>query len=134
MGKKKSKPIVLLVDDEKEVRTVLADFLKIRYNCEMREAENGEEAIAFIENNPCDVMILDIRMPKKGGIDVIKETKAIKPDIDILVISAWVSDDVSHEAVKLGAIDYIVKPLDLKVFNMKFSDILDKRGQNFSKT
>jgi response regulator of citrate/malate metabolism len=69
-------------------------------------------------------------MPKKGGLDVIKETKALKPDIDILVISAWVSDDVSNEAIKLGAVDYIIKPLDLKAFNLKFENILNKRKEN----
>lgn len=131
---KKNKPVVLIVDDEKEIRSILASFLEIRYDCDLREAEDGVEAMTFIKDNPCDVMILDIRMPKKGGIDVIKETMAIKPGIDILVISAWASDDVADEAVRLGASDYIVKPLDLKAFNIKFASILDKRGQKFSKT
>ena len=129
-----SRPLQLQFIKEAQRRFLfLTDFLAMRYQCEIKEAQDGNEAMAFIKNNPCDVMILDIRMPKKGGIDVIKETKAIKPDIDILVISAWLSDDVSHEAVRLGANDYVIKPLDLKVFNLKFANILEKRGQKFSK-
>ncbi len=134
MKKKKSKPVILIVDDEKEVRTILADFLKIRYNCDMKEAGNGEEATAFIKNNPCDIIILDVRMPKKGGMEVIKEAKKIDPNIDILIVSAWVSTDVAEEAIKLGATDYIVKPVDLKALNLKFANILERRGQKISKT
>lgn len=66
-------------------------------------------------------------------MDVIKEAKKINPGMDILIVSAWASTDVAGEVIKLGATDYIVKPIDLKVSNLKFANILDKRGQKFSK-
>lgn len=128
-----NKPCVLVVDDEIDARSTIINFLKARYDCEFREAKDGEEAVKFVETSPCDVMILDIKMPKKSGISVIKETKSIKPNIDILIVSAYVSDDVAEEAMKLGATDYAVKPLDLKAISLKFSNILDKRGQRVSK-
>ena len=127
------KPVVLIVDDEVDVRNTLIDFLEARYDCKFREAKDGDEAVKFVKSSPCDVMILDIKMPKKGGIAVIKEAKEINPKIDILVVSAWVSDEVAEEAMKLGATDYAVKPLDLQVISLKFSDILKKRGQRISK-
>ena len=64
---------------------------------------------------------------------VVKEAKEINPKIDILIVSAWVSDDVAEEALKLGATDYAVKPMDLKAISLKFSNILNRRGQKISK-
>ena len=64
---------------------------------------------------------------------LLKEAREIKPDVDILIISAWVSDDVAEEDLKLGATDYAVKPMDLKAISLKFANILDKRGQKVSK-
>lgn len=128
-----NKPIVLIADDEAGARSTILNFLKERYDCEFAEAEDGEEAVNFIKSHPCDVIILDIKMPKKGGIAVIKEAKDINPDVGILVISAWVSDDVSQDAVEAGATDYLVKPVDLKVVAMKLSDLLVKKGYSVNK-
>ena len=127
------KPCVLVVDDENDARSTLINFLKPRYDCEYREAKDGEEAIEFIKSYPCDIVILDIKMPKKSGMTVVKEAKQLNPKLDILIVSAWVSDDVAEEAMKLGATDYAVKPMDLKAISLKFSNILDKRGQKVSK-
>jgi len=128
-----NKPVVLVVDDESEARSVIIDFLKDRYECEFFESEDGEQAVGFVSSKPCDVIILDIKMPRKNGMAVIKEVKSIKPGIDILIVSAWVSGDVAKEAMDAGATDYAVKPMDLKAINLKFSNILDKRGQKISK-
>lgn len=128
------KPVVLIVDDEASARTMVIDFLKKRYECEFSEAKDGEVAINFLKCNPCDIMILDIKMPRKSGITVIKEAKEIDPKIDVLVISAWLSDDVSNEAVEIGATDYLVKPIDLKVVAMKLADILQRKGYTINKT
>lgn len=128
-----NRPTVLVADDEAGSRSTVINFLKERFDCQFFEAADGEEAVNFVKTNPCDIMILDIKMPKKGGIAVIKESKEIDPKIDILVISAWASDDVSQEAVEAGANDYLAKPIDLKVVAMKFSDILKKKGFEVSK-
>jgi len=129
-----SKPYVLVVDDEDDARSTIINFLETRYDCEFKEASDGYEAVKYVQNNPCDIMILDIKMPKKGGMSVLKEAKKINPNIDILIVSAYVSDDVAEEALKLGATDYAVKPLELKAISMKFANILDKRGQRVNKT
>lgn len=129
-----TKPVVLVVDDEINARNMIIDFLDERFECKFREATDGEEAVKFVKTNHCDVMFLDIRMPKKSGIVVIKEAKELNPKIDIIVISAWVSDEVAEEAMELGATDYAVKPMDLKAISLKFANILEKRGQKVSKT
>ena len=127
------KPVILVVDDEKDARSTLINFLNARFDCEFREAGDGDEAVRFVKENPCDLILLDIKMPKKSGMSVVKEAKEANSNLDILIVSAWVSGDVAEEAMKLGATDYAVKPLDLKAISLKFANILDKRGQKISK-
>lgn len=127
------KPVILIVDDEADARSAIVSYLELRFDCDFNQAADGDEAVNFVKANPCDVMLLDIKMPKKSGITVIKEVKEINPKVDILVVSAWVYDDVAEEATRLGATDYAVKPLDLKVVEFKFTRILKKRGQGASK-
>lgn len=127
------RPSVLVVDDDNDARLIVVKFLKERYDCEFTEANNGEEAINFLKCRPCDLMILDIKMPKKDGIAVIREAKEINPKIDMLVISGWSSDDVSREAIESGAADYLVKPVELKVMSIKFAGMLQKKGYAVNK-
>ncbi len=127
------KPVVLIVDDEPETRATLSGFLKPRFDCEFYEAGDGEEAVEFIRAHRCDLMLLDIKMPKRSGMSVIIEAKKTNPGLEILVISAWVSDDVADEATKIGANDYIVKPFDLKVVDLKVRNMLEKKGYKVNK-
>jgi YesN/AraC family two-component response regulator len=128
------KPVVLIVDDEPEARSTIAGFLKMRFNCDFKEVNDGEEALEFVKSNPCDVMFLDIKLPKMSGIMVIKHAKDINPKIDIIVVTGYSSDEVAEESLKLGATDYAVKPVDLKALELKFGNILKKRGHKVSKT
>ena len=127
------KPIILIVDDVAEIRKTLHDFLEMRYEAEFIEARDGEKAVEYVKSNPCDLILLDIKMPKKSGITVIKEVKAHDPKIDILVVSSYTSEDVAEEALQDGATDYATKPVNLKVVDSKVKKILAKRGQLISK-
>jgi two-component system NtrC family response regulator len=127
------KPVVLVVDDEIDARIMIINFLEERFDCKFREASDGEEAVKFIKLNPCDVMLLDIRMPNKGGVAVIKEVKKLNPKLDIIVVSAWLTDEVVKEVMKLGVADYTDKPIDLKAIASKIENILEKRGQQKEK-
>jgi len=123
------KPVILVVDDENEAREMIINFLKDRFDCEFKEAKDGESALEFVKDHPCDLMLLDIKLPRKSGTVVIKEAKELNPKVDILVVSAYASDDVAEEALELGATDYAVKPLDLRAISLKVANILKKRGQ-----
>jgi len=127
------KPVVLIVDDEPEARSTIVNFMKMRYNCDFKEVGDGEEALEFVKSNPCDVIFLDIKLPKMSGIIVIKEVRDINPNIDIIVVTGYSSDEVAEESLRLGATDYAVKPIDLKALMLKFENILKKRGQKSSK-
>ena len=101
---------VLVVDDEPIVRESIRDWLKDA-GYQVATAESGEEALELIEKQDFSVMVLDIRLPGKTGITVLKEVKALKPEIKSIVITAYPSAELAAEAMKLGAVDYMVKPI-----------------------
>ena len=104
-----SKPI-LIVDDEPIVRDSIRDWLEDA-GYQVATAESGEEALEMIEKQDFSVMVLDIRLPGKTGITVLKEVKALKPEIKSIVITAYHTAELSDEAKKLGAVDYLIKPI-----------------------
>ncbi len=101
---------VLIVDDEPIVRESLRDWLKDA-GFRVAMAESGEEALEIIEKQDFSVMILDLRLPGKTGIAVLREVKARRPWIKSIIITAYPSAETTSEAKKLGAIDYLIKPV-----------------------
>jgi len=104
-----SKPI-LIVDDEPIVQESIRDWLKDA-GYQVATAESGEEALELIEKQDFSVMIVDVRLPGKTGITVLKEVKALRPEIKSIIITAYPSTELAAEAMKLGAIDYLIKPI-----------------------
>jgi heterodisulfide reductase subunit A len=101
---------ILVVDDEAIVRESIRDWLKDA-GYQVSVAESGEEALKMIQKQNFGVMILDLRLPGINGIDVLKKAKTLKPDIKSIVITAYPTMLTQEEATKLGAIDYLVKPI-----------------------
>lgn len=101
---------VLIVDDEEVVRRAHLRSLE-GTDCETRVAEDGNEAIRVMEQSPADVILLDIRMPGPDGMDVLKTIKTRWPDSEVVVITGYPTIDSAKEAVRLGACNYIAKPV-----------------------
>ena len=101
---------VLVVDDEPIVRESIRDWLKDA-GYQVATAETGEEALELIDKKDFSVMVLDIRLPGQTGMSVLKEVKAQRPWIKSIIITAYPSEETIAEAKKLGAIDYLVKPV-----------------------
>lgn len=108
-GKKRS---VLIVDDEKIMRDSLTDWLKDGYR--VTTAESGEKALELIKKQDFDVMVLDMKLTGKNGLQVLKEVKDIKPQIQSIIMTAYPSVDLAVEAMKAGATDYLVKPFSME--------------------
>jgi len=104
-----SKPI-LVVDDEPIVRESIRDWLKDA-GYQVATAESGEEALEMIKKQDFSVVILDVRLPGKTGIMVLKEVKALKPEMKSIIITAYPTAELSDEARRLGAVDYLIKPV-----------------------
>jgi len=101
---------VLIVDDEAIVRDSIRDWLvDARYD--VATAESAEQALEIVGKKDFSVMVLDVRLPGHTGLSVLKEVKAQRPWIKSIVITAYPSEETTAEAKRLGAIDYLVKPL-----------------------
>lgn len=102
----------ILIVDDKEI--VIKSCLRILgggdYYVEV--AHDGREALRKIEENPFDVMILDVVMPNIGGLEVLRRVKETHPDIDVIMVTGLSQVDTVVQARKLGARDFISKPFE----------------------
>ncbi|MFO7667595.1 MAG: response regulator [Desulfobacterales bacterium] len=102
---------VLLVDDEREFILTLAERLEVRdFNVET--AFDGYEAVSKIKEKDFDVVVLDVLMPGKNGIDTLKEIKSIKPLVNVIMLTGHATVETAIDGMKAGAYDYLMKPTD----------------------
>ncbi len=105
------KPQILVVDDEANLRRVLSAQLS-RDGYEVHTAEDGERAAAFIREHHVDLVISDLRMPKMGGLELLRWAQLEEPKLPVMILTAYATVDTAVEALKIGAVDYISKPFD----------------------
>ncbi len=112
---------VLLVDDEEEFRSTLAERLR-RRGIAVNEAGSGEEAFRIIEVFAPQVIVLDVLMPRIGGLEVLKRVKAGHPNIQVILLTGL---GTTQEGRELGAFDYLIKPIHIEKLIEKIGDALD---------
>jgi two-component system, NtrC family, nitrogen regulation response regulator NtrX len=103
---------ILVIDDERSIRNTLKDILGLEGHM-VDIAENGISGLDLIRSNDYDIVLCDIKMPEMDGIEVLKKIMEIKRETTVVMISGHGNIDTAVEAIKLGAFDFIVKPLDL---------------------
>src|SRR3990170_6275046 len=106
-----SKTRILCVDDEPAIRTLLKSQLE-QEGYEVELADDGDVAIDKLDRSPFDVVLLDIRMPKIGGIDVLRHVSETGNKSRVIMLTAVDDLSIAIESVKLGASDYLTKPFD----------------------
>lgn len=104
-------PTVLVVDDAQFLRLRLSRLLK-KNGYEIIEAENGDRAIEEYEQNSPDAVLLDITMPEKDGLEVLKEIRKKDSNARVVMLTALGQQSVVLEAIKAGAKDFVVKPFE----------------------
>ena len=109
---------VLLVDDEEEFVENLSQRLEIR-GLKVTAATRGEDAVSLADNQSFDAIVLDLAMPGMGGLETLKKIREKHPDAEIIMLTGHGSVKSSVEAMKLGAEDFLEKPVDI-------SDLLEK--------
>lgn len=117
---------VLIVDDEIEFAATLVARLKLRKYMS-RMAISGEAALAAIEKELPDVIVLDLKMPDLDGIELLAQLKATHPKIEVIILTGHGSFETGREGMELGAFDYIMKPVDLNLLLVKIKDAFDKK-------
>ena len=103
---------ILTVEDEAVMRESLRDWLTDS-GYQVETAEDGEEASKTIAEQDFGLLILDLRLPSKNGLEVLREARARSPQLRGVIITAYPSVETAVEAMKEGAVDYLPKPVDL---------------------
>ncbi|UCG20245.1 MAG: response regulator [Deltaproteobacteria bacterium] len=104
---------VLLVDDEEEFVSALSERLMLR-GIEVDSALNGEEALASLKEKEFEVVILDVMMPGLGGLEVLRQIKSTYPNTQVILLTGHGSTREGIEGMRLGAFDYLIKPVDIE--------------------
>jgi DNA-binding response OmpR family regulator len=120
----KAKPI-LIVDDEKNICLTLSQALEI-LEAETDTALNGEEALTKLENKEFGLILLDLRMPGMDGMEVLRRVREIRPDIRVIILTAYGTIESAVEAMKLGAVDFIQKPFSAEEIRELVSRVIDR--------
>jgi len=119
---------VMIADDSDAIRFMLNDILTIGNHEIVAEAINGSEAVEkFSQTNP-DVMLLDLAMPKKDGLTVVKEVMASHPSAKIILITASDNQNIINECIRAGAFAFISKPFDFDHVLKLIDDISPKQS------
>ena len=118
---------VLIVDDDPASRRLLEVRLR-PLECDVATAGNGEQALTIIRKDMPDLVLLDLEMPKMGGIEVLRALRKDKINVSVIVITAHGSVETAVEAMKEGAYDFITKPVDGNHFDIVVRKLLEREG------
>lgn len=123
----KTEYTILLVDDEAPQRVILSGFLKQK-KYKILEASSPEEAKKIAGSSPTDLILSDLKMPGGSGIDLLKEIKKINPEIQLVIITAHGTIENAVEAMKEGAFDYLMKPVNLDELDLLIRKIFERKN------
>jgi DNA-binding NtrC family response regulator len=124
---------VLVVDDEEDFLETLVNRLKKR-DIDTAGVKSGEEALEEMKKRPYDVVILDIKMPGgMDGIETLREMKRIQPLAEVILLTGHASVETSIEGMKLGAFDYLLKPVKLEDLLKKLAEAIEKKDKHDQK-
>jgi two-component system response regulator CpxR len=119
---------ILLVDDEREFVHTLSERLQTR-RLDSEVVYDGEQALAVLESEPPDVMVLDLKMPGIDGIEVLRRVKQSHPQIEVIILTGHGSDREERLASDLGAFAYLKKPVNIDVLAQTMRDAYRKIGK-----
>jgi DNA-binding response OmpR family regulator len=103
---------MLFVDDEEELVSALTERLELRGIITVG-ATRGAEALEYIDGQDFDIVVLDVKMPGLGGLEVIERIKAAHPGLPVILLSGHGSEDDAERGLELGAFDYLMKPVKI---------------------
>ncbi|MFT9597517.1 sigma-54-dependent transcriptional regulator [Mesobacillus sp.] len=118
---------LLVVDDEQDLLELLVRRLK-RNGFDVDSAGTAEDALELVKKNDYDIGVYDIRLPNMDGIELLKETKKVQPDIEVLILTGHGTIDTAIEAMKVGAFDYITKPYNLSELELTIGKAAENKA------
>ena len=119
------KGCILIIDDEQEIRESLEQLLRLE-GYQADSASTGEEGLKRIEGGVFDLVLLDINLPDRNGLDLLKSIKHDSPEVSVIMITAYDSSQMAFQASKQGAESYVTKPWDNDKLLLEVRNLLDK--------
>jgi len=120
---------VLLVDDETEFVQAMAERLKMR-DLDANTVYDGEQALSFVGGQEPDVMVLDLKMPGIDGMEVLRQVKKSYPKLQVIILTGHGTEKDEEEARRLGAFDYLEKPVPLDVLIKKMKQAVKQKMED----
>jgi DNA-binding response OmpR family regulator len=118
-----NKPYVLVVEDDVPIRRGIVDALAFEgYDC--LEADNGEDGLALAVKMECDLVLLDLVLPRRPGLDVLAQLRRERPTLPVIILTARGGEDDRVKGLRLGADDYVVKPFSIKELLARVAAVL----------
>ncbi|MFB5283517.1 response regulator [Peribacillus sp. Hz7] len=114
---------ILIVDDQFGIRILLNEVM-VREGYETYQAANGVQALEIVHQHDPDLVLLDMKIPGMDGIEILKRVKKIKPEIRVIIMTAYGELDMIQEAKELGAITHFAKPFDIDDIRKAVRDYL----------
>jgi len=118
-------PDILIVEDEENIRSALLTLVE-KQGYHARAVSSGDQALLMLKEFPCRLLITDLRMAGMGGLELLRQTKALYPTIEVIVITAYGSIETAVEAIRLGASDFLTKPIDRERFSVVVDNVLER--------
>ena len=119
------RPLLVVVDDEQGILDVIGRFAR-RAGFDVVACNGGRDAIAHMQTRRADLVMVDLRMPDVGGLDVLRALREIDPQCQTVLMTGYATVDTAVEAIKLGARDYLSKPLDFARLDQLLTDVRDE--------
>ena len=123
----KSAVRIMVVDDEKIVRESLSVWLQ-KFGYEVVPVEGGQEALDLLDREEWSILLVDLKMPRIDGIEVLNKALEVKPGLPVIIFTAYATVETAVEAMRVGAYDYLVKPIDPDMLTLKVQKIIEKQN------
>jgi two-component system response regulator PilR (NtrC family) len=117
---------ILIVDDEEIIRDSLSFVLK-KEGYQVEQASNGREAIDLMKTSSFDLILTDLEMPEMKGIELLEQASAVAPESMVMIITAYGSIETAIDALRKGAVDYILKPVEFDELLLKVRRLINDR-------
>jgi two-component system response regulator HydG len=118
-------PLLLVVDDEPSILDILGRFAA-KHGFEVVRCNGGREALDTLRHRQADMALVDVRMPDINGLDVLKQVREVSPDCAVVLMTGFAAVDTAVEAIKLGAVDYLSKPIDYDRLTALFESVREQ--------
>ena len=125
MKSEDKKPLILIVEDREDDVILLERRLKKSYRVEV--ANDGETALKKCGEIDPDLMMIDIQLPDANGVDLLAKVRKSNPDTAVMIMTAYGSEEIARKAMRMGAGDYVIKPVELKGIADRVRKVLEKQ-------